>query len=58
LTELWLQSPLRDPISGKVDTLKDLIAKRSKDLVSFKNSLGQDGSKFSPGGYSHLVSIQ
>jgi Zn-dependent M16 (insulinase) family peptidase len=56
LTELWLQSPLRHPDTGKVETLKELIAKRSRDLVSLKNTLGYDGSKFSPGGYSHLVS--
>ena len=55
LTELWLQSPLKHPDTGVVESLKDLIAKISKDLVSFKNTLGYDGSKFSPGGYSHLL---
>jgi len=55
LTELWLQSPLKHPDTGEVETLQELIAKRSAVLVSLKNNLGYDGSKFSPGTYSHLL---
>ncbi len=56
LTELWLLSPLKDPETGNVGTLQELVAQRSKNLVSIKNTLGYDGSKFNPGSYSHLVS--
>ena len=40
LTELWLQSPLRHPDTGKLENLQELIARRSRDVVSLKNSLG------------------
>jgi hypothetical protein len=56
LTELWLQSPLKDPVTGNIGTLQELVAKRSKNLVSIKNTLGYDGTKFNPGSYSNLVS--
>ena len=55
LTELWLQSPLRHPDTGKLESLQELIARRSRDVVSLKNSLGHDGSKFDPGSFSHLL---
>ena len=55
LTELWLQSPLRHPDTGKLENLQELIARRSRDVVSLKNSLGHDGSKFDPGSFSHLL---
>jgi len=55
LTELWLQCPIRHNNTGILESLDDVVARRSKSILSMSNSIGFDGSTFKPGSYSHLV---
>lgn len=55
LTELWLQCPIRHPDTGILESLDDVVARRSTGILSITNTIGYDGALFKPGSYSHLV---
>lgn len=56
LLDTWLVSPLQK--NGEIVNIDKIVKRRSKTLQSVDNSLGFQGSTFSPGAYSNAYLIE
>merc|ERR1719354_1339719 len=56
LMDTWLLSPIKK--EGELTPIEDVVKRRSKNVLHIQNSLGFDGSSFSPGAYSDAYVIE
>ncbi|XP_023322562.1 uncharacterized protein C05D11.1 [Eurytemora carolleeae] len=56
LLDTWLLSPIIK--NGDVEPIESVVKRRTKALLSLQNSLGFDGSTFSPGAYGDAIIIE
>lgn len=56
LLDTWLLSPLRK--DGIIEPIESVVKRRSKAILHIANSLGFDGSTFSPGAYADALIIE
>ncbi len=55
LMTLWLQCPIKNPVTGDYVSLEEVIKMRSEDTLSMMNNIGYKGTMFNPGSHSHLI---